>query len=205
MRVSQELLDWSIQRLVEWANDEKPNRRFKQTLYRLFMLSQLGVTADEELELLSTAFSNHCRTYLLVSTDADASKTGGRSSYFVPFTAEYQCAVSGSDWAVGTMWTRLSTRDVDEYLEWSKDDQKRTSFKFKASYGEYFKKKLKSNPIPALALAAFLLRNRDIEVPESAGDDSKQERHLIEAFLEEFRFKGLSWVDEAFDLSGTSK
>lgn len=199
MWVSHEALDWSSQRLVEWAKQEQPNIRFKQTLYRLFLLSQLGVNENDETELSITDFSHHCKKYLLVSQSSQDSEER-TPRYFVPFTAEYQRGSSGSDWAVGTLWTRVDTKDVRHYLEVSKGTGNKRRFRFTENCGPYFAGKLKANPIPALALALFLLRGREIISP--SGGPAEVKNLIIGEFLKEFRLDGLPWISQAFDLNG---
>lgn len=200
MWVSEEALDWALGRLKTWADQPTPKRRFKQTVYRLLLLRQLGVAVGTAISLTTTDFKQHCEQYLLVSKDENNwNKTGGRKCYLVPFTMDYQIADSDSDWAINTMWTRLDTIEVKSYLSTKQTSGKQREFEFIAGFEDHFASKLADNPIPALPLALFLLRGIDFGNNEVSADHSAQ--FIIDRFLAEFKLLGMNKIDEIFDLS----
>ena len=199
MWVSEEALKKALGRLKDWSERDEPNPRFKQTLYRFLLLRQLGVSSQHSITLSSSDFKSHCVNFLLVSDESSASSTGGRPHYFEPFAMQYQKA-DGSDWAVGTVWTQMGTRGVDKFLVAQPANYGRKNFQFKNDFEDYFALKLSSNPLPALALGVYLLRESDIPVSSTA-DEQAQGQAVIDAFLNEFKLKSLTRLNDMFDLS----
>jgi hypothetical protein len=163
------------------------------------LLRQLGVTRNSfSSSLSSTAFTEHCRKFLLVSSGALAQKTDGDECYFIPTTCEYPIATEGSDWAVGTMWTRCDVWQTYGYIEIDAPSKKQRRFKFCSDYVARMKERSDGCLLPALPLAIFLLRD-----PLRTGislDEVRSEKDLVDLFLRGFNIADSEAID-LFDLT----
>ena len=198
--IALETLRWSLGRLGAFAREVGRGIRYKQTIYRLLLLRQLGVTRDRlSSSLSSSAFTEHCRSFILVSGGDLARHTGGIEHYFVPTTCRYMKASGGTtNWAIGTMWTRSEVWRRKRIIEFDDLAEGQRRIKFCSDYVDKLKRQSDGCLLPALPLAIFLLRN-----PLTTGvalDDVRSEQDLVDLFLQTFRIAD-SEATELFDLS----
>jgi hypothetical protein len=186
-------------KLGAFARESDHGRRYKQTIYRLLLLRQLGVTPNRvSSSLSSTAFSEHCRRFLLVSGGPLAEKTGGDECYFVPTTCQYPKATGGSDWAIGTMWTRCDVWKRNGIIEFDDFAEGQRRIRFCREYVMTLKQQADGCLLPALPLAIFLLRNP--QRTRISLDEVSSESDLMDLFLQTFNLMD-SEALELFDLT----
>jgi hypothetical protein len=187
--INNDALKWALEQLVNWGNQDSPAHRAKQVLYRLLLLRQLGVNTENWTKLSTADFSRHCKDYLLVSDGDLAGRTGGNACYFVPLINKYQRAGGGSDWAVGTMWTRRDVWVANGVLLVSGSQSTGFQFKFSPGYVTIFKDLIGNNLIPALPLALYLLRRKQLNIDATLNEEQLRQA-LINMFFEEFKMTG---------------
>jgi len=167
MFVTPELLSWATERLREWGQ-ESPKRP-TMNLFRFFLLKSLGVAVGDTATapILETAdFSGVCQRFLRVSWRGEetGALTGGKSRYYNPFTAKY-LFVEGSDYAIGTMWTRCETwRATEKIIDFETVGTGRGAprkIAFTPNYVERLSEGLERKRIPAIPLALYLFRRPD--------------------------------------------
>lgn len=198
--ISEEAFRWALDRLKSWSSASMPGRRDKQTLYRLLLLRELGVEKNNWKVLSTTDFNVHCKKWLLVSPESLSEKTGGKERYFVPLSLEYQRATSESNWAIGTMWTRLGTWQSQGIIELETVEQNKRKIRFAPEYVDKIQEKLGGNCFPALALAIFLYREKEINIKST--NVQKDADALLKCFLDDFNLNG-DGLDKIFDKEDT--
>src|SRR4051794_26820477 len=152
-------LDWAIKALAPWAATA-PKRPAK-TIGRLFVLKLLGVTTDPPAAPLATAdFRDACRRLLqVVFADDDTASFSSEPLYFIPTTCKYQIASGTSDYAVGTMWTRLQTWQKDGVASFTEPPgQKARAIRFSDQHVDVLADQMKGVRMPVEPLALFFYR-----------------------------------------------
>lgn len=168
--VQKQGLKWALGALNEFRGAVQVRPR--QNLFRFFLLKALGVRQEkvaEAREIGTPDFRAATARFLEVTFDGDptAARTGGASLYFNPFTFEYPHAAGGSDFAVGTMWTRCETWRKNGFIDFKEAGGKRRIV-FQPDYVAKLKKSLGGKRIPAVALAAFFFRRPEDSEIEAA-------------------------------------
>lgn len=201
MVITTEALRWALLQLGGFARAGDHGKRYRQVIYRLLLLHELGVTRGRPSSgLTSIAFKEHCRRFLLVSEGSLARQTAGNECYFIPTSCEYQIAAKTStstDWAIGTMWTRLDKWREKEIVSFSETPDKQRRINFCREYLAKLKSQSRGCLLPALPLAIFLLRN-----PQRTGialDTVHTPKDLLELFLQQFRLAETEAI-QLFDL-----
>lgn len=199
-------LTWAIKELGAFRQSVGAPRPL-QNLFRFFLLKSLGVRQGKTasaVELGTPDFRDACSRFLKVGfpDDPTLSRAGGITRYFNPFTFDYPKASGGSDFAVGTMWTRCETWRANGFIEFEETEKgPKRRIAFQPSYVTLLSESIHGKKIPALALAAFFFRRADdanVELGSiKAGGD------LLKLFEKTFR---LSPAEKAqlfdFDVKG---
>jgi 5-methylcytosine-specific restriction protein B len=187
--VTQAGLSWAIEQLRTWTATAP--KRPTQNIVRLFVLKLLGVTTDPPAAPFTTAnFRSACsRLMQVVFADDETSSFSGDPLYFNPLTCLYPSASGKSDYAVGTMWTRLQTWQKDGVTAFPEPPgQKARAIRFTANYVDALANQMKDVRIPTEPLALFFYRR-----PSDLGlsvDDVNSVEQLTARFLGDFSLTG---------------
>ncbi|HNU50189.1 MAG TPA: AAA family ATPase [Verrucomicrobiota bacterium] len=138
-----------------------------QTLFRLLILKlynvparQAGASAQPNpISLNTSSFVQACERFIKVSyqDDGTAARTEGIPKYYSPLDGDFKKANEGSNFAIGTMWTRCDTWERKKILPKLKAQGTSKLFTFHHSYIKVLLSDIR-HPIPAVPLAIFLFR-----------------------------------------------
>jgi hypothetical protein len=186
--VTREGLDWAIKELKTWS--ETAPKRPAKTIGRLFVLKLLGVTTNPPPNPFTTAhFRNVCRRLLqVVFADDQTASFSSEPLYFSPLTCTYPSASGKSDYAVGTMWTRLQTWQQDGIVVPEPPGQKARAIKFTDRYVDVLADQMKGVRLPVEPLAMFFYRRPTDSELSVAAINSVQ--GLADQFLTDFSLTG---------------
>ena len=157
--VTKDGLRWAVQHLRDWNNADK--NRWRSNLIKFFILKALGVSTQEPPapNVTTSDFKRTTQRWFQVSYEDGGThaRTGNQEKYYSPFTATlYQGPNTGSDVAVGTLWTRCGTLRSDGILAFE-DTRGPRAYRFTENYVPTILGKLRTR-IPAQPTAMFFLR-----------------------------------------------